>query len=219
MIINIKKLNYQIKDKVIINNLDLSIPNNQLLAITGYSGSGKSTLLRLIGDLISKTSGEIYYADKLQRDYNPQAYRRLVSYCLQLPTLFGEKVIDNFTFVYDLHKEAYDEAKVLSLMHLFNLDKSMLEQSNHDLSGGEKQRIALIRSLLFLPKVLLLDEISASLDYDNTMIVEKAIRQLHQDGLTILLVTHDLAQAKRLGERIVTLDKGQIIKDEVNTYE
>lgn len=93
MLLELKNINLTINDKNIIKNLTLKIKENDYLTITGPSGSGKSTILKLIADLISPTSGNIYFRDKNINEYSPEKYRKQVSYCFQQPVLFGKKII------------------------------------------------------------------------------------------------------------------------------
>ena len=108
-----------------------------------------------------------------------------------------------------------DLNRVSELLDIFNLSKDYLDKSIKNLSGGEVQRIALIRSLLFKPEILLLDEITSSLDIDNTMIVENSMNILNKEGVTILWVTHDLDQSKRDSNKLLTIESGKIKSLEV----
>ena len=103
-----------------------------------------------------------------------------------------------------------DLTRINSLFAMFHMSEDYLQRDVQNLSGGEKQRIALIRSLIFKPKVLLLDEITSALDPDNTLIVEKVIKSLSQEGITILWVTHDPDQIEKYANKILTIDSGKI---------
>ncbi|MCT7895369.1 MAG: ATP-binding cassette domain-containing protein, partial [Lactobacillus gasseri] len=102
----------------------------------------------------------------------------------QQPSLFGEKVADNLSFPYEIRKQAVDRERLLQLLHEVSLEADYLDKDITSLSGGEKQRIALIRNLIFLPKVLLLDEVTTGLDEDNKAIVHQLIERVHQQGVT-----------------------------------
>ena len=108
-----------------------------------------------------------------------------------------------------------DERRIKELFDLFHINLQLLEKSNTELSGGEMQRICLIRSLLFAPEVLLLDEVTSALDVENTEWVEQGLIQLHKEGLTLLEVTHNLEQSARMGQRRITVKEGYIADCEV----
>ncbi|EKT57329.1 putative ABC transporter ATP-binding protein YbbL [Providencia sneebia DSM 19967] len=165
----------------------------------------KSTLLKIIASLLSPSSGRILYK---QADYTtipPEEYRKEVSYCTQTPTLFGTTVYDNLTFPYQLRKIAFNKKKILQDLEYFSLPDTILEKNINELSGGEKQRISLIRNLQFLPSILLLDEITSALDEDNKIKVNNLIHQLAtKNNIAILWVTHDQGEISHADD-IITL--------------
>ena len=201
--------------KTILNNLSISVEKKDFVSIIGPSGSGKSTLLKLCGHIISPTSGMILYQNKSVFDYNPTELRKHISYCFQTPYLFGNTVQDNINFVYQIRNLKVEESRIHELFTLFSMSGEYLDKEVVNLSGGEKQRIALIRSLLFLPDVLLLDEITSALDTMNTEIVEKVIKSLNQSGVTILWVTHNMEQSRKYANKILTVEAGEIKSLEV----
>lgn len=103
-----------------------------------------------------------------------------------------------------------DFARINSLFSMFHMSTDYLKRDVQNLSGGEKQRIALIRSMLFMPKILLLDEITSALDIDNALIVEKVISSLHQEGITILWITHNPEQSTKYANKVLTIESGKI---------
>ena len=198
-----KQVDYQVDGEKILNNLSLDITEGDFLTLIGPSGSGKSTILKLLANLISQTSGEIYYKEKLVSEIEPTEHRKKVSYCFQQPSLFGQTVEDNLAFPYQIRKEEASDQVFIQSLESVNLDKSYLKKEITDLSGGEKQRVALLRNLMFPPKVLLLDEITTGLDSDNKQIIQKLIQKKHAEGITIVQVTHDadeIAAAKNIKE-------------------
>ncbi|SHI68473.1 putative ABC transport system ATP-binding protein [Geosporobacter subterraneus DSM 17957] len=213
-LLELQSVHYRINRTEILRGIDLNISTGEFLTIIGPSGSGKSTLLRLLNNLNSPTSGNILYREKNINTYVPEALRVQISYVFQKPYLFGTKVIDNLKYPFKLHSKEIDLGKISALLKELNLDEDILQKNIHSLSGGEQQRIALIRSLILEPEVLLLDEITASLDPVNRSMVEDFIKQLHQRSeLTILLVTHDMQQAKGLGNRTLYMNQGKIVHD------
>lgn len=190
-IFELKNLTVEADDKKILKNINLTITENTHLTLTGPSGSGKSTLLKVLSTLQSYSAGSAKYLGKELSELEPISYRREVSYCFQQPVLFGETVRDNMIFPFELRKLPFDEPKVLTELSKVNLTADFLNQEISKLSGGEKQRVALVRNLIFEPKVLLLDEVTTGLDADNKAIVRALIEQSHANGATILEVTHD----------------------------
>lgn len=202
-------------NKTILKDITIAINSGDFISIVGPSGSGKSTFLKLCCHLISPTEGVITYKDKSIMKCDPMELRKNIAYCFQTPYLFGETVLGNISFPYSIRGIRPDLKRVEELLLLFNLDKDYLKKDVKNLSGGEKQRIALIRTLLFKPKILLLDEVTSALDVDNTLIVENVMKSLNQDGTTILWVTHNPEQSKRNTSKILTIESGEIKSLEV----
>ena len=206
---------YRQENQDILKDVSVSIDPGDYISIVGPSGSGKSTFLKLCCHLISPTQGMIQYKGKSIVEYDPMEFRKNVAYCFQTPYLFGQRVIDNISFPYSIRNQKVDFNRVEELFSLFYLDKNYLRKEIQNLSGGEKQRIALIRTLLFNPEILLLDEVTSALDVDNTFIVENVVRSLNQKGATILWITHNPKQSKRNANKILTIESGKIQSLEV----
>lgn len=209
-LLTINQLGYEAEGKVILKGLDFSVEEGEFVTITGPSGSGKSTLLKIIASMLSQTSGEILYQNKRVEDYEPTSYRKEVSYCFQTAALFDKTVEDNLVFPYEIRNQTFDKQKALSALNEVGLGEEYLAKSVNTLSGGEKQRVALIRNLLFLPKVILLDEVTSALDSENQEIVRKLIHTLnHEQGVTVLWVTHNPVEIQ-LSSRIIQLVNGEM---------
>lgn len=213
--LQLQKVSYIKDGKTIQKDITIDIHSGDFISVVGPSGSGKSTLLKLCCHLISPTSGQILYKNKSIDDYSPTELRKQISYCFQTPYLFGDKVMDNIRFPFSIRNLKVDQKRVDELFSLFNLDLDFLNQDVKNLSGGEKQRIALIRTLLFKPEILLLDEVTSALDMDNTQIVENVITELNSEGITILWITHNLEQSRRYSNKILTVEAGEIKSVEV----
>lgn len=197
------KIGYQIDNKTILDNISFSLQPSEFKLITGPSGCGKSTLLKIISSLLSPTSGTLFFEDKDYLTLLPESYRQQVSYCTQTPMLFGETVYDNLKFPYFLRKAPVDEKKLTQDLDYFGLPKSIIEKSINELSGGEKQRISLIRNLQFMPKILLLDEITSALDEENKIKVNNVIHTyIKEQQLAVLWVTHDQNEIKHADDVI-----------------
>ena len=199
----------------ILKDITISINKGDYISIIGPSGSGKSTFLKLCCHLISPTKGSILYKNKSVMEYNPIELRKNISYCFQTPYLFGKTVFDNISFPYGIRGTKVDLNRAEKLLLLFNLPKDYLKKDLKNLSGGEKQRIALIRTLLFEPDILLLDEVTSALDAENTLIVENVIKSLNHKGVTILWVTHNEEQSKRNANKLLTIEAGKLKSLEV----
>ncbi|MFC6316223.1 ATP-binding cassette domain-containing protein [Lapidilactobacillus achengensis] len=190
-IIELQNVSYADGDQTIIHHVDLSVSAGDSLTISGPSGCGKSTLLKLIASLISPTSGTISFNGKNQTAYDYPTYRQQVSYCFQQPTLFDNSVRDNLKLPFQIRSVPFDEARIGALLELVDLPLTFLDKKVIDLSGGEKQRIALIRNLVFPPQVLLLDEVTVGLDTRSKTIVQALIKNVQEQTTTVIQVTHD----------------------------
>ena len=214
-LLELSNISYVANDKSIIRDVSLSVNQGDYITIVGPSGSGKSTLLKLCSDLISPTSGTITYNGRPLTAIDPESYRKEVGYCFQRPYLFSKTVRRNILFPYDIRGMKPDMERIKYLFGLLHMPMEYLERRNDELSGGEMQRICLIRSLIFEPKVLLLDEVTSALDSVNTSIVEQVIDELHNKGMTIVSITHSEEQSLRKANRRITIVDGVLAKAEV----
>jgi len=198
-------------NQTILNNISLTVQKGDSLGIMGPSGSGKSSLFRLLNLLMSPNKGEIFYRDKKLQEYMPTQLRRSIGYILQKPYLFGTTVQENLIYPFQLLGKKTNLEEIHSYLDQVKLTKNILEKKNTALSGGEQQRIALIRSLLIKPEIILLDEVTAALDEENTLLIEELIaHEQRQHNVTLLFITHNAQQAKRLGQRLLYLEAGSI---------
>ena len=201
---------YRDGEHTILSNLSVDIEKGDYISVMGPSGSGKSTFLKLCCHLISPTEGKILFNDNDVMQQDPIELRKKICYCFQTPVLFGETVEDNISFAYSIRKQAIDRERIASLFSKFHMNPDYMKHDVKTLSGGEKQRIALIRTLLFKPDVLLLDEVTSALDADNTLIVENAIETMNREGITVLWVTHNPEQGKKYADKLLTIEGGKI---------
>ena len=214
-LLELSNISYAVKDKTIIRDVSLAVNEGDYLTIVGPSGSGKSTLLKLCSDLISPTFGSITYNGRNLTAIDPESYRKEVGYCFQRPYLFAKSVRRNILFPYDIRGMKPDMERIKLLFDLLHMPMEYFERHNDELSGGEMQRICLIRSLIFEPKVLLLDEVTSALDSVNAAIVEQVIDELYKNGITIVSITHNEEQSLRSANRRITIIDGSIAKEEV----
>lgn len=186
-----------------------------ITSIVGKSGSGKTTLMLALNKMITPTSGDVYYYGENIKAMDAVKLRRKVLMLGQQPIIFPGNVRDNLNQGLKFaKKELADDKKLKELLDYVDLDKD-LEDDPSDFSGGEKQRIAIARVIAMEPDVYLLDEPSAALDSElanNT--IEKISEIAKEKGHTIIMVTHSDEIAKNISDKVVTIDKGRVIKDE-----
>ncbi|SCY83024.1 ABC transporter ATP-binding protein [Alkaliphilus peptidifermentans] len=212
--ISIKNLYIKRETQEILKDVSLKIVAGEFVNIMGPSGGGKSTLLRTLNGLESFDEGTIDFNNKNIMEIDPIRLRQEISYVFQIPYLFGDKVRENIEYPLKLHKKPIQEKKISKLLENLNLTPDILEKNCKDLSGGEQQRICLLRSIILEPKVILLDEITSSLDPINTKLVEDFIKKTYElQQPTVILVTHSVEQAKRMGNRTVFLHEGKVKLD------
>ena len=204
-ILRLENVGFQADGVTILNEINFQLRAGEFKLITGPSGCGKSTLLKIIASLQSPTSGSIFFAGKDINDLTPETYRQQVSYCAQTPALFGDSVYDNLIFPWQIRQKQPDPKALVADLARFGLAKNTLEKSINELSGGEKQRVSLIRNLQFLPQVLLLDEITSALDESNKKNVNEIIhRYTTEKNIAVLWVTHDSNEIAHADE-VITL--------------
>ena len=191
-ILEVKHLSFSVGEKEILKDISFKIQKGDFLTIKGPSGSGKSTLLKLLAAIMNPSAGEIIYKGKPLSEYEITDYRKEVSYSFQNAALFGTTVADNLMFPYEIRNEPFDRDRAIALLDKVMLTEQYLDQKITELSGGEKQRVALIRNVLFTPEVLLLDEVTSALDAENRKVISDAILRLNRENnITVLWVTHN----------------------------
>lgn len=199
------------ESREILKDINLTIPEGQILTITGPSGSGKSSLLLLLNMMRDATNGSIFLDGEDIRRLDVLELRKRVGMVFQKPYLFKGSVEYNLLLGPRL-REANSSFSPGQLLDKVGLPLSMLQQEATSLSGGEQQRVTLARTLANGPEVLLLDEVTASLDIDSVHFIEGLVRELSQAyGITMVWVTHDLEQVGRVGDNNVTLVEGHLL--------
>lgn len=206
-IFELRDVGFRASDKQILNQINYSIKEGQIITVSGPSGSGKSTLLKIMGLLLSPTSGEIRYKGKNIMDYEPTEYRKEVSYFFQNAVLFDETVRENLAFPSEIRDEEFDEERALKGLETVQLPRTYIDKPIKELSGGEKQRVALIRNLMYPPKVLLMDEVTSSLDSVNREIIVDFVHRLNkEENVTILWITHNQDEIDASNDLITIVD-------------
>lgn len=203
-------LTYCIEGKTIVDRVSFGVAERETLAIIGPSGAGKSTFLRLLNRLDEPTEGTVYLDGQDYHEIDPETLRQRVGFVPQQSALREGTVFENVTTGPLLRGEPIDEDEVQQLLARVNL-AGYDSRDVADLSGGEQQRVAIARSVFNRPEVLLLDEPTSSLDAEAEAQVETLLEDLIAEfALTVILVTHDRTQAKRLGERVAVFEDGHI---------
>lgn len=177
--------------KNIIKDLTISFSSQKIITIFGKSGIGKSTLLKAMSNNI-EYEGEIFLNDKNIQEIKPEYYRSIVNYLPQEPVLFGQTPYENFYMLKKLkiHKNLnFSKDEIYNYLNELQLSKDILDKNINLLSGGEKQRIALIRSVLINPKFILLDEPTSALDIFNEEVIFNFLKKLSKK-LGIIIVSH-----------------------------
>jgi tungstate transport system ATP-binding protein len=192
----------------------LDIYRGEIFTLVGPSGAGKSTLLRLLNFLEPPTEGHIRFLDaefSASRTI-PLRLRRRVTTVFQRPILLNQTVRANVSYGLRLRGRRDSDRQVETALEQVGLE-GLAQQRARTLSGGEAQRVALARALVLQPEVLLLDEPTANLDPYNVSLIEEIVRRInHERGTTVVLVTHNVFQARRLGQRVALLLEGQIVE-------
>ncbi len=189
---------------------DWSINRGNLWGIIGSNGAGKSTLAKIVGRLEDSTSGEINYDGK---PYTPLVQKEM-TVVFQKPYLLRTSVWENIA--YPLKIRGYQSIEIEKIVNNILLQMGIHKikhQKSWTLSGGEAQKVALARALVFKPKLLILDEPTANIDPSAVAVMEKMIRRANEeDHTTVLMVTHSLQQAKRLCKEIAFMHKGKMVE-------
>ncbi|WP_315337472.1 amino acid ABC transporter ATP-binding protein [Fusobacterium pseudoperiodonticum] len=216
--INITNLYKNFGDLEVLKNISTEIKKGEIISIIGPSGSGKSTFLRCINKLEEPSSGHIYIdgMDLMDKNTDINKVRERVGMVFQHFNLFPNMtVLDNLTLSpIMVKKESKEEAEkyALSLLEKVGLSDKASSYPTQ-LSGGQKQRIAIARALAMKPEVILFDEPTSALDPEMIKEVLDVMRDLAKEGMTMLIVTHEMGFARNVGNRILFMDKGEIIED------
>ena len=219
VIISIRDLSKSFGDHEVLKKIDIDVCAGEIICIVGSSGSGKSTLLRCINKLERQTSGKILYHDQEVRDKQKEInqYRSKVGMVFQSFNLFNNMtVLENCMLctrkVLHLSKE---EAFSRAISHLREVGMApYINAKPAQLSGGQKQRVAIARSLCMNPEVLLFDEPTSALDPEMVGEVLNVMKELATTGLTMIIVTHEMAFARDVSTRTIFMDNGYVAEDD-----
>lgn len=205
-----------------LKGVTFEIKDGDLLSIVGPSGSGKTTLLRIIDGLEKADSGEVLLKGK-KIFGEPFPHRKMIGMVFQNPILFNTTVFNNIAYSLKFRREEDKTIKkrVDEMLRLLRLH-DLRARNALTLSGGEAQRVALGRALVYDPDLLLLDEPTANLDPYNVSIIEEVLQSSNRDrGTTVIVVTHNIFQAKRLARKVAFLLEGELVEfgDSITFFE
>ena len=217
-VISIRDLSKSFGKHEVLRKIDMDVKEGEIICIVGSSGSGKSTLLRCINKLERQTTGNIYFRGKEVRDVQREVneYRAKVGMVFQSFNLFNNMtVLQNCMLctrkvLHISKEEAFDRA----ITHLKEVGMAPFINAKPDqLSGGQKQRVAIARALCMNPEVLLFDEPTSALDPEMVGEVLNVMKELATTGLTMIIVTHEMAFARDVSTRTIFMDRGYVAED------
>lgn len=202
-------LRYAVGGTEILKGVDAEIPDGGITAVLGPSGAGKSTLLRALNRLIEPTAGEVFLDGEPTGGMDLLKLRRRVGMVFQLPALFGASVEEAILYGAGLTGLNADATRLLGMV---GLDRSLAAREPETLSVGQQQRVSIARALALEPEVLLMDEPTSALDEAARRTIEDLVLDLNgQLGLTMVFVSHDLAQVRRVADRVILLAEGRSV--------
>lgn len=208
MNIRVENLKKYFKNQLVLDIDELDIKSGAITCVMGSNGSGKSTLINIIAGLLEDYEGTVYY-DKQKLNKNIMMNMTLA---FQNPYLMRQSVWENIEYplkIRNIDKVTRDEM-IENIIEDFGISELKYKKANQ-LSGGEGQKVSLARAMVFKPKLLLLDEPTASVDKEYTKIIEDKIKRYNENtNSTVIIITHSMGQAKDLSDEIIYLEKGRI---------
>jgi len=219
-VVQLEDVHKSFGDNHVLRGIDLSVASGEVLTIIGPSGSGKSTLLRCVNLLEPLQSGRIFFEGEeiTRKGVDVSAVRTRIGMVFQQFNLFPHlTVMDNLTLAtrrIRRQPRSAAESRAQELLAQVGLSEKA-GQHPHQLSGGQQQRVAIARALMMDPHVMLFDEVTSALDPELVGEVLIVMRDLARDGMTMLVVTHEMQFAREVGDRLVFMDEGQIVEQGV----
>ena len=215
-ILQVRHLSKSFGDHEVLKDIDFTVNKGDVTAILGASGSGKSTLLRCINLLETPTAGQILYHGEDVSTMNPAQYRSHVGMVFQSFNLFANMSVLKNCMVGQMKvlKKSREEAEKTALYYLDKVGMTpYIHAKPRHISGGQKQRVAIARALAMNPEVLLFDEPTSALDPEMVGEVLSVMQELAKEGMTMLVVTHEMAFARDVSSRVVFMNDGVICEE------
>ena len=215
--IEYKNVALRYTDKDILKDVNLRIEAGEFMVLVGPSGSGKTPMIKMINRLLEPTDGHIYMDGKRIKDYDERELRLSTGYVLQAIALFPNlTVAENIALIPEMKGWGKERvaSKTVELLEKVGLPASdYADRKPHELSGGEQQRIGIVRAIIAEPKILLMDEPFSALDAISRKQLQALTKKLHKEfGMTTIFVTHDTDEDLKLGDRIAVLQEGEIVQ-------
>jgi putative ABC transport system ATP-binding protein len=205
-LLDVQNVAFSVGERQLLQPVSVQLHQGDSLLLTGPSGSGKSTLLKILASLVTPTTGHIRFKNSDITTLSPESYRQQVSYCFQTPQLFGQTVYENLALPWQIRRQKPQRDKMVAGLESVNLSADMLNKSVEQLSGGEKQRIGLLRNLQFMPEVLLLDEVTSALDEENRLAVLSLINRISaEEKVAVVRISHDVNDIQQ-AEHVLRLE-------------
>ena len=215
-ILQVRHLSKSFGDHQVLKDIDFTVNKGDVTSILGASGSGKSTLLRCINLLETPSAGEIFYHGEDVSSMNPAQYRSHVGMVFQSFNLFANMSVLKNCMVGQMKvlKKSREEAEKTALYYLDKVGMTpYIHAKPRHISGGQKQRVAIARALAMNPEVLLFDEPTSALDPEMVGEVLSVMQELAREGMTMLVVTHEMAFARDVSSRVVFMNDGVICEE------
>jgi polar amino acid transport system ATP-binding protein len=219
-VVRLEDVHKNFGDNHVLRGIDLSVASGEVLTIIGPSGSGKSTLLRCVNLLEPLNGGKVFFEGEeiTRKGADVSGVRQQIGMVFQQFNLFPHlTVMDNLTLATRrIRRRPRDEAEQRAGELLARVGLSeKAGQHPHQLSGGQQQRVAIARALMMEPHVMLFDEVTSALDPELVGEVLIVMRDLAREGMTMLVVTHEMQFAREVGDRVVFMDEGRIVEEGV----
>lgn len=211
--VEFKNIGYEIEGSKILNKVNGKIYQGKITTIIGPSGAGKSTLLSFINALNSPTEGDIFIDGHLINEYEAIKLRRKVQLVSQEATMINGTVKDNLELPLTLQNRTMTVKEAEGFLKDVDLPISFLNKNSKELSGGEKQKLSLARSLVTKPSVMLLDEVTSALDRSSVEAIESLLTLINKKhDVTMIWITHDVNQAIRMSDYIWVMMNGEVVE-------
>ncbi|MFJ2600536.1 iron efflux ABC transporter ATP-binding subunit FetA [Pantoea agglomerans] len=205
-LLDVQDVAFSVGDRQLLKPVSLQLYQGDCVLLTGPSGSGKSTFLKILASLITPTSGQLFFRNSDITTLRAEVYRQQVSYCFQTPQLFGQTVYDNLALPWQIRRQKPQRDKLIAALESVNLSGDVLNKPVEQLSGGETQRVGLLRNLQFMPEVLLLDEVTSALDEENRLSVLSLIhRMAAEEKVAVVRISHDVNDIQQ-AEQVLRLE-------------
>lgn len=216
-IVRFERVSLSYGENQVLKDFSLEVPRGQCLTIIGSSGCGKTTMLKMINGLLTPDTGRILVDGQDISQTELTRLRRGIGYAIQNVGLFPHMTVrQNIAYVPSLSKQWDKETErrqVAELLKTVGLEEAMADRYPSELSGGQKQRVGIARALAAKPSLMLMDEPFGAVDSITRKGLQKELKRLHKElGLTILFVTHDIREAMALGDRILIMEAGKILR-------